>query len=164
MRALAVSTTAVMFCSLTSAAFAGADVYCDAYARDFASRKTGQEADMLAGTIGGAAGGALIGGIIGKGNGAAKGAVIGAVGGTLIGAAATDEKWHRSYDKVFAACMDSYEPQDVEAIADPVPARKSAKPRTGIKQWANYCASRYRSYDARTGKYKSYSGEMRTCR
>ena len=139
MRALALSATAMMLCGLTSGAFAGPDVYCDAYARDIANRKTGQEADTLAGTIGGAIGGTVTGGV-------------------------TDEKWHRSYDKTFAACMDSYKPRDVEAISEPAPAKKSGKPKPGTRQWADYCATHYRSYDADTGKYKSYSGEMRPCR
>jgi hypothetical protein len=155
---------AVMVCGLTSTAFAGPDVYCDAYARDVANRKTGNGADILAGTIGGAIGGALVGGLIDKGQGAGKGAVIGGIGGTVIGAVATNQKWHRSYDKAFADCMDNYEPQQAEASDPPPPVKKSGKPKPGTKEWAAYCTSRYRSFDADTGRYKSYSGEMRPCR
>ena len=129
-----------------------------------ANRKVGHGADVLAGTIGGAIGGALIGGLIDNGEGAGKGAVIGGVGGTVIGAAATNEKWHKTYDRTFAACMDNYEPQPVKVSAEAAPAKKSGKPKWGTKEWAAYCASRYRSFDEETGRYKSYSGEMRPCR
>jgi hypothetical protein len=157
----------VVFCGLTSEALAGPGVYCDAYARDVADRKTGHGADILAGTIGGAIGGALIGDLIDKGEGAGKGAVIGGIGGTMVGAAAIDEKWRLSYEKAFTGCMDDYEPQEVEAVAEPVPAarvKKSGKPKPGTREWAEYCAAHYRSYDPDTGRYKSYSGEMRPCR
>jgi hypothetical protein len=158
---------AAIFCGLTSGALAGPDVYCDAYARDVADRKTGHGADILVGTIGGAIGGALIGGLIDKGDGAGKGAVIGGVGGTVVGAAAVDEKWQRSYEKIFAECMDNYQPQKVEAAAVPeeaAPVKKSGKPKPGTKAWVAYCAAHYRSFDPDTGKYKSYSGVMKPCR
>lgn len=45
----------------------------------------------------------------------------------------------------------------------PVKAR-SGKPKAGTKAWADYCAAKYRSYDADTDRYKSYSGEYRACR
>jgi hypothetical protein len=84
--------------------------------------------------------------------------------GISTGAVTTDEKWRASYDKAFAGCMDNYAPQEAEAAADPPPVKKSGKPKPGTRAWADYCASHYRSYDPDTGKYKSYSGEMRPCR
>jgi hypothetical protein len=41
---------------------------------------------------------------------------------------------------------------------------RSGKPKPGTKAWADYCAAKYRSYDAETERYKSYTGEYRPCR
>ena len=34
----------------------------------------------------------------------------------------------------------------------------------GSNAWANYCASKYASFDRATGNYKSYSGKQKPCR
>jgi hypothetical protein len=165
-RAAGLVVSAVV-CGLTTSAFAGPQEYCDAYARDTANRKTGQGGDILVGTIGGEVSGALVGGILEEEAASVEqGAVIEGAGGTVTGTQTSDENWQRSYDQTFAACMDNYqaEAEPVEASDEPAPAKKSGKPKPGTKAWANYCASRYRSFDSDTGKYKSYSGEWRRCR
>ena len=53
------------------------------------------------------------------------------------------------------------------AVDKPVekkPVKRAGKPKPGTKAWADYCTAKYRSYDAATDKYKSYSGEYRACR
>jgi hypothetical protein len=52
--------------------------------------------------------------------------------------------------------------------AEPVPAASpanagSAKPEKGSAEWNAHCAAKYRSFDAATGLYKSYTGVMRPC-
>ena len=140
-------------------ASAGLREYCDSYARDVAHRKTNGGGDVLVGTIGGALTGALIGGLIDRGEGAGKGAIIGGVGGTLVGAGVTSQRYRRAYDNAFARCMDNYEGQE---IRDEEP--EEVKVETAAASRAKACARKYRSYDAKTDKYKSLSGTMRPCR
>ena len=48
-----------------------------------------------------------------------------------------------------------------------VPARPAPqpvyRPEPWSAEWYNYCANRYRSFDARTGYYTTYSGYKRFC-
>jgi hypothetical protein len=161
------SLAVAIICGLTSSAFAGPDVYCDAYARDAANRKTGNDAAIPAGAGGSTIGGSVAGGVVGKDPGASKGAVVGGITGTVLVAPAADEKWQKSYQIAFEACMVNYAPEEApqktEAAAAAVPLQKPAKRKSG-KDWAEYCAAHYRSYNPQTGKYKSYSGEWRACR
>lgn len=138
---VAVSLAAILVGAASAGVRAGPEVYCDAYARDVASRKTGQGAEIITGTI---------------------------------DPASADDKWRASYDKVLAECMETYAPEAVtagaeeaiaeEAVAESAPAKKSGKPKPGTKAWIDYCEAHYRSFDADTGKYKSYSGTWRVCR
>jgi hypothetical protein len=161
-----VAAAIVLTGTFASAAYADSRGYCDAYARDVAERRTNGGADVLVGTLGGALTGAFIGGLIDRGEGAGKGAIIGGVGGTLIGAGAASEKYQRTYERAFARCMADYaveEDDDDEAPAAPVRRAKRKAVDRG-DAWAAACAARYRSFDRKTGRYKSYSGVYKTCR
>lgn len=37
-------------------------------------------------------------------------------------------------------------------------------PRPWTREWYNYCASRYRSFDARSGTFQPYNGPRQVCR
>ena len=159
---------ATMSLGLASTAHADSRGYCDAYARDVADRRTNGGADVLVGTLGGALTGAFIGGIIDGGEGAGKGAIVGGAGGTLLGAGATSEKYQRTYDRAFASCMADYAVEAEEEDDDePAPAAAPVRKRASVDRgdaWAAACAARYRSFDRKTGRYKSYSGRYKTCR
>jgi hypothetical protein len=129
--------------------------YCDSYARDVAGSR-GNAGDVLAGTIGGALGGAIIGGIIDKGEGAGKGALIGGAAGTVLGAANAGSNWDRRYRRAYDDCMRSS-----ASYRQPVYA---GAPRPGTRAWIDYCASKYRSFNARTGTYTTYDGRQVPCR
>lgn len=43
-------------------------------------------------------------------------------------------------------------------------ARHHARPRPWTPAWYDYCRAKYRSFDARTGRYLAYSGRYRMCR
>ncbi|QIG50816.1 BA14K family protein [Nordella sp. HKS 07] len=150
--ALAVAVTA----GFAGAASASPRGYCDSYARDVASRKTNGGADVLVGTVGGAVGGALLGGIIDNGRGAGRGAIIGGVGGTLLGAGVTSDRYRRAYDNAYANCMDNYQ------SGGSYQGASSYEP--GSRAWVKACSRKYRSFNPDTGKYKSNSGQWRTCR
>nr|WP_321459884.1 BA14K family protein [uncultured Cohaesibacter sp.] len=46
----------------------------------------------------------------------------------------------------------------------PPPPRYYARPAPWSRAWFDYCYSRYRSFDPRTGYYTTYSGYKRFCR
>jgi hypothetical protein len=129
--------------------------YCDSYARDVAGRG-GNAGDVLAGTIGGALGGAIIGGIIDNGKGAGRGALIGGAAGTVVGAANAGSNWDRRYRYAYDDCM-----RRSASTRQPVYA---GAPRPGTRAWIDYCASKYRSFNARTGTYTTYDGRQVPCR
>jgi len=69
-------------------------------------------------------------------------------------------KWKGAYDQAFADCMSSYGAAEVGAVVEPqVQGTKPVR-----KKEASGCATRYRSFNPKTRKYKSYSGEWRACR
>lgn len=53
--------------------------------------------------------------------------------------------------------------------AEPAPAALpaagsgSGKPEKGSAEWNAHCASKYKSFDAATGMYKSYTGKIKPC-
>jgi uncharacterized protein YcfJ len=164
----AVAAALVLTGTFASTAYADSRGYCDAYARDVAERRTNGGADVLVGTIGGALTGAFIGGLIDDGEGAGKGAIIGGVGGTVIGAGVTGERYRETYDRAFSRCMADYAVEEDDDDDDDPPAapvrRAKRKAVDRGDAWAASCAARYRSFDRKTGKYKSYSGKYKTCR
>jgi uncharacterized protein YcfJ len=165
----AVAAAIVLTGTFASAAYADSRGYCEAYARDVAERRTNGGADVLVGTLGGALTGAFIGGLIDKGEGAGKGAIIGGVSGTVLGAGAASEKYKQTYERAYSRCMADYaveaedDDDDDDAPAAPVRRAKRKSVDRG-DAWAANCAARYRSFDRKTGRYKSYSGKYKTCR
>jgi BA14K-like protein len=147
---IAAGAAALLFTATAGSALADRRGYCDAYARDVAARKAGA-GDVIAGTIGGAITGAIVGGLIDKGEGAGKGAIIGGAGGTLLGVGITSDSRRKAYRKAYARCMDQYEPE-------PVRARRAVD-----TDRLDYCASKYRSFNPRTGMYRTNSGKLRRC-
>lgn len=60
----------------------------------------------------------------------------------------------------------SAEPATVAApapVAVPAAAPAAVKPVQGSAEWNAHCAAKYKSFDAATGMYKSYTGKMRPC-
>ena len=53
----------------------------------------------------------------------------------------------------------SAEPAAVVPAVEPA----SAKPEKGSAEWNAHCAAKYKSFDAATGMYKSYTGKTRPC-
>lgn len=80
--------------------------YCRAYAKDYANHRVGP-GEMVVGTAGGAIGGLVLGSIIGGRHAARNGAIIGAVGGAAVTGIDTSKRWHRAYDRAYAACRAS---------------------------------------------------------
>jgi uncharacterized protein YcfJ len=150
---MALGAASILMTASAGSALADRRGYCDAYARDVAARKAGA-GDVIAGTIGGAITGAIVGGLIDKGEGAGKGAIIGGAGGTLLGAGITSDQRRKAYRKAYTRCMEQYEPEPVR-----VRARASAN-----EDWLDYCASKYRSFNPRTGMYRTNSGKLRRCK
>lgn len=126
--------------------------HCHAKASRYADRHAGPAESAFVGGIGGAVVGAIIGGAIGGGKGAGRGALIGGGVGALSGTATGSAAWRDAYDRVYYRCMDRRG------------RRIPARPAAWSDDWLDYCASKYRSFNPRTGKYRTYSGEYRTCR
>lgn len=78
--------------------------------------------------------------------------IIGLTIGTIIGSSAS-----RPY----------YQPRHVYRQRQPVyqPVRQyAAAPRPYTGEWYRYCAGKYRSFDAQSGTFLSYSGVRKLCR
>jgi uncharacterized protein YcfJ len=138
---------------------AASRAYCEDYATRVAYRegRGGDAGDVLAGTAGGAIAGGAIGALVGKGRGKSigKGAIIGGVAGTVLGAGAASGRDgyidRRAYNRAYRDCRED----DV---------RVDYRPRRGAsRDDVEYCSSRFRSYNPRTGTYMTYSGEERSC-
>lgn len=52
---------------------------------------------------------------------------------------------------------------DIPAPAPAAPANTAGTPAQGSPEWNAACAAKYKSFDAATGMYKSFSGQMRPC-
>lgn len=135
-------------------ASAATPAYCDRYAREQANHSAPPGTGAVPGAIGGAVVGAIIGGIAGGGRGAGTGAAIGAGVGGVGGAAGRSRRWHNIYDAEYSNCIRG---SRSNAAYGRAPARWS-------DDWYDYCASKYRSFNPRTGKYLSNSGQYRYCR
>ena len=173
---------AVFLIGLSTQAFAAAEGYCDAYARDAANRKARNSAGNVM------AGSAL--------NPVISGASISTAGGSAaLSADAANNKWRRAYIAAYDDCMFQYETEKVTietAAAAPAPApseeviveevdgqgdippdeaapekpvkkakaKGKAKPEPGTQAWNNVCDRRYRSFNPKTGLYKSLLRQM----
>src|SRR5881227_1511369 len=102
---LSAAAASVIVCVLTSQSWAGPKDYCDSFARDAASQKTG-----LAETAGGTIGGSNSGG-----------------DGNASDAAGADEKWHSAYQTSFADCMGHYGVPQTAELQSPAPAKQIVK-------------------------------------
>lgn len=182
---------AVFLFSLSAQAFASAEGYCDAFARDAANRKARNTAgNVIAGS---------------PSNLVISGASISTAGGSAaLSADAANNKWRRAYISAYDDCMFQYEPEKVtvatvaaapapepaadtqqtdEAVVEEVdnqadippdepapekPVKKAkakgkAKIEPGTQAWNNACDRRYRSFNPKTGLYKSLTGKWRKC-
>jgi hypothetical protein len=93
MRRISVTSAIVVVIigAISTASLASPQNYCDSFAREAASRKTGH-ADAPAGTIGGSA-----------------------TATTSSGPVASDGKWRQAYDAAFGGCMSNYASRAVTA-------------------------------------------------
>lgn len=129
-------------------------------AKRYADSRMDRGEAALSSGIGGAAVGAILGGIIGGGNGAGKGAIIGGSTGAVGGALGSGPKWQRLYDEAYEDCMDRYEPVRARA---PEPVYRAGPIEPWTDEWFDWCTSRYRSFNARTGTYTGYDGVKYFC-
>ena len=131
--------------------------YCEDYARRAAYRAGGANPDANR-VVGGALTGAILGGAVGaltgngQGSNIGTGVAVGGVTGGLVGATTPGRRYDRDvYDQAFRDCIHranyrSYDQQPLRYL-----------------RGAQYCASRYQSYDPGTGLYLSSSGRYRHC-
>ncbi|MGE0211092.1 MAG: BA14K family protein [Parvibaculaceae bacterium] len=155
-RLFAPAAAALALIAGASSAFANSPAYCDNYARQVASERT-DGGEIIGGGIGGAITGALIGGILGGGKGAGQGAAIGGGVGLFGGAAHSSSKWNAIYHAAFQDCMDAGYRQEEASYEEEIPVE-------GSPAWYDYCASKYRSFNPRTGRYLARSGAWVRCR
>lgn len=133
--------------------------YCDDYARDYAAEYGRGRGRIITGAGAGAAAGAVLGAIVGGGRGAAKGAAIGGGVGLLGGAASKSRRHNKVYNQAYNDCI----------ATNSRPKRRQPAPVRGVylepwtPEWYDYCASRYRSFNARTGYFTAYSGRKKFC-
>jgi uncharacterized protein YcfJ len=122
---------------------------CEDYAYRVAWRR-GNSNRVGEGAAAGAVAGGVLGAIIGKGKGKniVGGAIAGTAAGALLGAGSSDRGYinRRAYRKAYNKCMQQNRPVEVDYDSD-----------------VEYCISKYRSYNPRTGYYRTYSGELRAC-
>lgn len=129
----------------------GRHAYCDDYARRVAYRQ-GDPGAVVGGVVGGAVLGGIVGAVTGQGHASnvGTGAAIGGVTGGVLGAAGSQGHIDQgAYDEAFYRCMNQGQP-----IYDHPMHHSHA---------VDYCISRYRSYDPRTGMYVTSSGRYRHC-
>lgn len=143
----------------TGASAQSGSQYCDSVARNYASQNA-HGGEVIGGAIGGAVTGAILGGIIGGKKGAGTGAAIGGGVGAVGGAANQSQRWQSLYNYAFNDCM-------ARQAGGPVNVPEASyagdlEPWTD--EWYDYCASRYRSFNPRTGMFLAYSGEYKMCR
>jgi hypothetical protein len=181
MARLSVTATfgAVFLLGLSAPAFAAAEGYCDAFARDAANRKARNTAGNV---IAGSATNPVISGA----------SISNAGASAALSADAANNKWRRAYIAAYDDCMFQYETEKVtvetaaaapseEVIIEEVdgqgdippdeaapekPVRKAkakGKPDAGTQAWNSACDRRYRSFNPKTGLYKSNSGKWRKC-
>lgn len=129
--------------------------YCDDYARQKANRRVAGSG-VLGGAVGGAVTGAIIGGIVGGGKGAGKGAAIGGGVGAVGGAMHESAAWQDAYNSYYHRCMAN--------ARQPAAVNHGYRPEPWSDEWYDYCASKYRSFNPQTGRYRTYSGQYKLCR
>lgn len=186
---LAATFGAVFLIGLSAQAFASAEGYCDAFARDAANRKARN-------SFGNVMAGSAVNPVV-------AGTSISTAGGNAaMSPDAANNKWRRAYIAAYDDCMFQYEAEKVTTVAAaaaPEPAadaeqtdeviveevnsdadipvdeqapekpvkkakaKAKAKIEPGTQAWNNACDRRYRSFNPKTGLYKSLSGRWRKC-
>lgn len=129
--------------------------YCDNEARAYAARHA-NGSGFIGGAVGGAVTGAIIGSIIDGGKGAGRGAAIGGGLGAFGGAVHESQAWQSAYNHAYRRCMNASYRQPVQTGND--------RPEPWSDEWYEYCATKYRSFNPDTGRYRTYSGKYRLCR
>jgi uncharacterized protein YcfJ len=123
---------------------------CEDYAARVAWRRGNRNA-VGEGAVGGAIVGGALGAILGKGRGKniVGGAIAGTAAGALIGSANGRGGYldRRAYRRAYNTCINENTRVRYRGEDDDVA----------------YCASRYRSYNPRTGLYRTYSGAYKSC-
>jgi len=130
--------------------------YCDDYARDYAAEYGRGRGRIVTGAGAGAAAGAIIGAIVGGGRGAATGAAIGGGVGAVGGAASKSGRHNKVYQQAYNDCIATNSRQERRR-----PSRASYEPWS--PEWYDYCESRYRSFNSRTGYFTTNSGRQKFC-
>lgn len=133
---------------------------CDLYARDVARSYTRPAANAAGGALLGAGVGAIIGGIAAGRPGA--GAAIGAGIGAGAGLAANSPEYRRVYNDAYDECMS----RRVNYREPPRRGRydfDGGRYEAGSPAWFEWCESRYRSFNPRTGTYRGYDGRDHYC-
>jgi uncharacterized protein YcfJ len=135
-----------------SAEAASLSARCEDQAYRVAYRQGSRDRNVGQGAVTGAVAGGVLGAILGKGRGKniVGGAIAGTAAGALIGSTSSRGGYidKRAYRIAYNDCIDrnrvvrvrDYNDDDVE-----------------------YCMSRYRSYNPRTGLYRTYDGRLRPC-
>jgi uncharacterized protein YcfJ len=126
---------------------------CEDYAYRVAYRSGSRDRNIGQGAVGGAVVGGLLGAVIGKGRGKniVGGAIAGTAAGAVLGATGSSRDGYvdrRAYRIAYNDCIDR---------------NRVVRVREYRNDDVEYCLSRYRSYNPRTGLYRTYSGELRPC-
>lgn len=134
---------------------------CESYAREAARVYTRPGANAAGGALLGAGVGAIIGGIAANRPGA--GAAIGAGIGAGAGLAANSPEYQRVYNNAYDECMSRVN------YREPPPRRggrygfDGGRYEAGSPAWFDWCESRYRSFNPRTGTYRGFDGQDHYC-
>jgi uncharacterized protein YcfJ len=158
---LAAGTAAMLMTATLPAAQAQTSrdrAYCEDVAYNAAWRR-GTRSNAGEGAVAGAVTGGVLGAILGKGK--TKNIVGGAVAGTAAGAILGSGSRsgyidRRAYRVAYNNCIDDI----LDERARPVRVYRDADIDD---EDIEYCMSRFRSYNPRTGMYRTYSGQLRPC-
>jgi hypothetical protein len=102
-------------------------------------------------------GGYYHGGYYGGGGNAVAAGVIGLATGALIGSIASQPRYAPYYgDPVYVE-------RPVRYYAPPRPVYVGPSLEPWSRQWYQYCSSRYRSFDPRSGTFVGYDGRAHFC-
>jgi uncharacterized protein YcfJ len=150
---IAAGTLAMLFTAAPQQAQAESiRAQCEDYAYRAAYREDSRDQNIGQGAVGGAVAGGILGAILGKGKGKniVGGAIAGTAAGALLGASGSSDGYidRRAYRRAYNDCINHNSVQRIRRRSD---------------DDVDYCISRYRSYNPRTGFYRTYSGELRAC-
>jgi BA14K-like protein/Glycine zipper len=159
LRMVAAASVGLAMLASETAYAQGVNPRCDAYARDFAASQNSGGAEVVGGAMAGALGGAIIGSLAGGRRGAGTGALIGTGVGAIGGAANNSARQNDAYWAAYNDCM-----ARGSGPQQPVYDAGYDAPEPWSEEWYDYCADKYRSFNARTGMYLTSTGQRRLCR